>query len=127
MRAQTGHFIDTDVIVDYLRDRREAVRAVERLGAPLYISVVSIAELYAWVREGDEQTVLERFLGAFRIIVLDAEIAIEAGRMRNRYGKSHGVGLADAMIAASVAATGSAFVTRNRKHYPMLKRVSVPY
>ena len=44
--------IDTDVLIDYLRDHAEAVSYLESLTEPLLISVITVAELYAGVREG---------------------------------------------------------------------------
>ena len=46
---------------------------------------------------------------------------------RRQYGRSHGTGLADALIAASVAAAGGTLATLNRRHFPMLAEVLVPY
>ncbi|MFN5219653.1 MAG: hypothetical protein ACK5FE_01870 [Cyanobacteriota bacterium] len=42
-------------------------------------------------------------------------------------GPSHGTGLADALIAASAEAAGATLVTLNRRHFPMLADVLVPY
>jgi predicted nucleic acid-binding protein len=46
--------IDTDVLIDYLRDRAEAVSYLEGLTESLLVSVITVAELYAGVREGAE-------------------------------------------------------------------------
>ena len=46
---------------------------------------------------------------------------------RREYGKSHGVGLADALIAATAEVVGAQLVTLNKKHFPMLDDVYVPY
>jgi predicted nucleic acid-binding protein len=50
-----------------------------------------------------------------------------AGLWRLQYGRSHGTGLADALIAASVEAAQATLVTLNRRHFPMLANVWVPY
>lgn len=42
--------VDTDVLIDYLRGRAEAVTYLESLEASLLISVITVAELYAGVR-----------------------------------------------------------------------------
>jgi hypothetical protein len=51
----TQLLIDTDVLIDYLRDYPDAVSYVEAQQERLFISVVTVAELYAGVREGEER------------------------------------------------------------------------
>jgi len=51
----------------------------------------------------------------------------QAGLWRRTYGRSHGTGLADALIAASASAAQATLVTLNRKHFPMLADVLVPF
>src|SRR5512132_2510701 len=93
----------------------------------LLISVVTVAELYAGVREGEERSRLERFLRAFEILPLDQRLAVQGGLYRRNYGKSHNVGLADALIAATATQRQVPLVTLNQKHFPMLQDVIVPY
>jgi len=123
----TQLLIDTDVLVDYLRERKEAVLYLENLKEEILISSVTIAELYAGVREGKERLKLEAFLLAFEIIPIDKEIAIRGGLYRRDYGKSHGTGLADAIIAATVEIKKATLVTLNKKHFPMLTNIKIPY
>ena len=119
--------LDTDVLIDYLRGRVEAVTYLETLLEPLLISVVTVAELYAGVRDGAEMTALEDFIRAFEIVRLDEDIAVKGGLYRRDYSKSHNTGLADALIAATAEIRGAALVTLNKKHFPMLADVVVPY
>ncbi|MCP9840668.1 type II toxin-antitoxin system VapC family toxin [Synechococcus sp. J7-Johnson] len=119
--------IDTDVLIDYLRDQPLAVVFLEGCDQPLAVSVVSIAELYVGVREGEERQRLDAFVSAFSVLPLEKEAAIQAGLLRRQYGRSHGTGLADALIAASVQAAGATLATLNRRHFPMLATVLVPY
>jgi predicted nucleic acid-binding protein len=123
----TQLLIDTDVLIDYLRDYPDAVSYVEAQQDRLLISVVTVAELYAGVREGEERSCLERFLRAFEIIPLDPRLAVQGGLYRRDYSKSHNVGLADALIAATATQRQVSLVTLNRKHFPMLQDVIVPY
>lgn len=44
--------IDTDVLIDYLRSKSQAVSFLENLKELLLISSITVAELYAGVREG---------------------------------------------------------------------------
>jgi predicted nucleic acid-binding protein len=57
---------------------------------------------------------------------LDEEIAKRGGLIRRDYGRSHGIGLADALIAGTALVHNLIRVTLNRKHFPMVE-VTVPY
>jgi predicted nucleic acid-binding protein len=94
---------------------------------PLATSAITVAELYAGVRDGEERQRLDPFVAAFELLPLDRQPAQRAGLWRRHYGPSHGTGLADALIAASAEAAGAALVTLNRRRFPMLAEVLVPY
>lgn len=119
--------IDTDVLIDYLREREEAVSFLNSIVDEIAISAITVAELYAGVREGAERKKLDTFISAFEIVKIDGEIAVQGGLFRRDFVRSHGVGLADALIAASAVSCGATLVTLNDKHFPMLDSVSVPY
>jgi predicted nucleic acid-binding protein len=119
--------IDTDVIIDYLRGRPEAVEYLEGCQEAMVVSAITVAELFAGVREGKERVALSAFLTAFETISVDAGIAERGGLYRRDYGKSHGTGLADALIAATAEHVQAPLITLNRKHFPMLSNVQVPY
>ena len=119
--------IDSDVLIDYLRDQPQAVAFLEGSEQTLGVSAITVAELYAGVRDGEERHQLDAFLGAFTVLPLDHQPAQRAGLWRRQYGPSPGTGLADALIAASVEAAGATLVTLNRRHFPMLAEVLVPY
>jgi len=44
--------LDTDVLIDFLRSRAEAISYLESLLEPPLISALTVAELYAGIREG---------------------------------------------------------------------------
>jgi predicted nucleic acid-binding protein len=119
--------VDTDVVVDYLRGVPDAVTFMEGAIPPLLMSSVTVAELYSGVREGKERNTLDEFLKAFEVVAVDHQLAKQGGLFRRKFGKSHAVGLADAIIAATAEQEGVQLVTLNRKHFPMLKDVLVPY
>ena len=52
-------------------------------------------------------------------IEIDKEIGKLAGEFVKRYGKSHSVKLADALIGAATIVRGMKLWTFNKKHYPM--------
>ena len=121
------HLVDTNILIDYLRGRPVARDYVDGAPVTLFLSAITIAELYAGVREGAEREHLDAFVSAFEIIPLDTDIAVLGGLYRRQYGRSYGTGLTDALIAATAALRGFPLVTLNHKHFPMLTNVVVPY
>lgn len=119
--------VDTDILIDYLRKRAEAVAFIESEVDRIYLSTVSVAELYQGVRSEIEITTLNTFTDAFPVLDLTHAIAREAGLFRKQYRPSHGCGLADCMIAATAVQKGMPLATLNLKHYPMVESAFSPY
>ena len=119
--------LDTDVLIDFLRGQPQAVQLMEDTDCEFHVSAVSVAELYVGVRDGREREVLDQLVGLLRTIEISTEIAQQAGLWRREYGKSHGTGILDALIAACADALQIPLATLNVKHFPMLPRVSAPY
>jgi predicted nucleic acid-binding protein len=119
--------VDTDVLIDYMRERREAADYLESLTNAPAISAITVAELYAGVREGRERKFLDEFANAVSVIDVNDEIARLGGLYRRDYFKSHGVGINDAIIAATAELEDRTLVTLNGKHFPMLRAVKIPY
>ena len=118
--------IDTDVLIEYLRGRDRAVEYLEGLHADLYVSVVSIAELFAGVRCEEEEASLKQFLLTFTVLPVTQKVARLGGLYRREYRTSHGTGIADALIAATAEDSGASLVSFNRRRFPMVE-ITVPY
>ena len=119
--------VDTDILVDFLRGYNKAVEFVNAHVALIILSSIVVAELYAGVKGEQEQAALDSFISIFQIVSPDLGIAKAAGLYKRNYGKSHGVGLADALIAATAEAENAELKTLNIKHYPMFKNMSPAY
>ncbi|MEK7807358.1 MAG: type II toxin-antitoxin system VapC family toxin [Chloroflexota bacterium] len=119
--------LDTDVAIEYLRDRQEAIDYLESREGSLLISALTVAELYAGVRGEREQHHLEQFLDAFEVLPVSQEVGRIGGLFRRNYGSTHGTGLVDALIGATAQLYRATLVTFNARHYPMLNNVQVPY
>lgn len=108
--------------MDRLRGHPQAIALVQQLPERVWISAVSIAELHAGVRDGAEREALTLLLSTLEVASLDIGIAAQGGLLRRDYGRSHGVGLNDALIAATALALDLQLFTLNIKHYPALNK-----
>lgn len=127
MSGSVKLLIDTDVLIEYLRGRAEAATFLESLESQPATSVICVAELISGARDEGEREAIERFLLAFELLAVDEAIARLGGAYRRQYRRTHGTGLADALIAATAARHHLTLATFNAKHYPMLEKVLVPY
>ena len=119
--------LDTNILIDYTRRKPEASIFLENLAERPLISSMTVAELYAGVREGKEREVLREVILLCEVIPVSQEIAEKGGLYRRNYGQSHGTDLIDGLIAATVEIKDATLVTLNRKHFPMLKEILTPY
>jgi hypothetical protein len=117
----TDILLDSDVIISWLRGSESVAGAVMHLlegGHNLLWTPVSIAEIFAGARKAESARIETLFL-ILETLPISERIGQEAGRYMQKYSKSHGLELGDALIAASASAAGLCLWTLNKKHYPM--------
>ena len=122
--------VGTDILIDSLRGREQAVSLVNSESDRIILSSIVVAELYAGVRGGKDdsgQRTLERFLSLFRVVHVTAATARLGGLYKRDYGRSHGIGLADAVVAATATLENAELKTLNVKHYPMFDAIEPAY
>lgn len=127
MNYPIRYLLDSDILVEFLRGREEAMRYLNDLDGDLLVSVITIAELFAGARNDTEGQVLDEFLSTLAAIPVDRIIAERGGRYRQQYKHSHGTGLDDALIAATAEVMQLRLVTFNQRHFPMISNLLVPY
>jgi hypothetical protein len=122
--------IDTDIAIDHFHGHRQTFEYFTQTladGEILAMSVVSLTEILAGMRPGEQERT-EKLFDLFVILEVDEAIARKAGEYLNQHRSTKGMELADALIAATAFVASAEVVTRNVKHYPMgdVKLVS-PY
>ncbi len=85
------------------------------------------SELHAGVRDEDEQRALDRLLAVLPVVPVTSALARTGGRFKRTYGKSHGIGLADAIIAATAESEAADLKTLNPTHYRMIRGLRPAY
>lgn len=112
--------IDTDVAIDYLMGSRYARELIEPLwdSGLAYLSVLSVYELYAGMRESEKEDTLN-FVNACSIEDITGEIALKGAELYKRY-RIKGITLTsiDCLIAATAIVKKHKVATRNVAHYP---------
>jgi predicted nucleic acid-binding protein len=116
------YLLDTTVIIDYLRGRRETVAVIRRLfseGSSLGCCPINIIEVYAGMKE-QETEIIEEFLDGLEHYELTKEVSRSAGEAKNAYRRK-GITLSvpDVAIAAIAIANGLVLLADNPRHYPM--------
>jgi predicted nucleic acid-binding protein len=118
--------VDSDILIEVSRGRNAGIVAkwidLSNSDAAVLYSPVSVAELWAGARP-NEHRALENLFRALTCTPIDEEAGRQAGDYLRQYRRSHGVEVADALVAASAVGNSATLWTRNRKHYPM-KEVS---
>ena len=118
--------VDSDILIEVSRGRNADIVArwmeLSNSDAAVLYSPVSVTELWAGTRP-NEHDALNNLFAALNCAPIDNEAGRQAGTWLRKYRFSHGVEVADALIAASAVASGAELWTRNRKRYPM-KEVS---
>jgi predicted nucleic acid-binding protein len=111
--------VDTDVLIDVGRDREEAIASlaqIEQQSSPT-ISVITQMELLIGCRGKAELRKIERFLRRFHIVKMNEPISDNAVELLRRYRLSHGLLIADALIAATALSMNIPLVTKNQRDY----------
>ena len=119
--------VDTDVLIDFLRGYNKAILFFEKFSSQIILSPIVVAELYAGIKGADELAVLDNFISHFRVIPITSRIAKAGGLYKRDFSKSHGVGLADAILTATAENEKAELKTLNVKHYPMISGLKPAY
>ena len=122
--------IDTDILIDHFHSHEAALAfmsSLAEMNERLVISVVTLTELLAGMRSGEEDRT-EQLLSLFDVLSIDEIIARKAAEYLRAYRHSHRIDFGDALIAATALVNDADLFTRNVKHYPMVDVVvTVPY
>ena len=113
--------LDSDVIIAWLRGHEPVASVIPGLlqaGDVLAWTPVSVAEIFAGVRKS-EQTQVENLFLVLEPLALSVETGRRGGRYVQAYSRSHGVEVADALIAAAASVNELPLWTLNRRHFPM--------
>ncbi|MCS6912345.1 MAG: type II toxin-antitoxin system VapC family toxin [Anaerolineae bacterium] len=114
--------VDTDILIDAARQVGEAVDCLAQIEqqSVLAVSVITQMELLVGCRNKLEMRRTERFLRRFQVLKLNDSICDAALELLRRYRLSHGLVIADALIAATALTVNQPLLSKNRRDYQFI-------
>lgn len=126
----TPTLIDTDILIDAGRGVADAVACLNRLQttSTLATSVISEMELIVGCRNKTELQDLTIFLKSFQVVKLNETTSDKAVELLTNYRLSHGLLIADALIAATALVLNWPFISKNQRDYRFIAGLNLlPY
>jgi len=112
--------LDTDILIDLLRSRPETLSWFEKEFSKkdsLHISLVTKLELLRGCKRKKERVVLYDWLKSFHLVHLSEVISEKAEELFEKYYPKQGLGILDALIAATTICSKLVLYSGNQKHF----------
>jgi predicted nucleic acid-binding protein len=116
------YLVDTTVIIDCLRNRKDRPSLLKKLcleGNILGCCCINVAEVYAGMKDKEREKT-EELIDSLEYFEITRDIAKVAGGYIQKFSKE-GITLStsDAIIAATAVANNLILITDNPKHFPI--------
>ncbi|MDZ7773191.1 MAG: type II toxin-antitoxin system VapC family toxin [Balneolaceae bacterium] len=114
--------VDTDILIDFGRDKTEAVDTMAYLENEytIAISVIVAMELCAGCRSKKELNKIEEMIKDFTLLHITSPISEKAYDWMKKYRSKHGVEINDMLIASTAQYKSIKLISKNQKHYKFL-------
>ena len=126
----TNGVIDTDVLIDAANGHEDATSSLVRQQiVGVQISIISAIELVVGCRDKVELTQTQKFLQDCTVLPVTTISSQMAYQLIESFYLSHGLIMADALIAATAIEHDLTLYTRNTRHFRMISQleISQPY
>jgi tRNA(fMet)-specific endonuclease VapC len=126
----SGYLLDTDTIWLHLRGATRVTDAMHAAVGKLYASVVTLAELTAWIERRNTPRSMRAGIAALAPDIvwlpMTDKIAGHGGELRAKsYDAGQPLPMIDLLIAATALEHGLAVVTHNVRHYQSVSGLAV--
>ncbi|RZM79127.1 type II toxin-antitoxin system VapC family toxin [Leptolyngbya iicbica] len=122
--------VDTDILIDVANNDAIAVErlANESRSSTLAVSSITVMELTVGCRNKTELQALNRFLAQFQVLTLTTQSSEIATQLLQEYFLSHGLLIADALIAATAISNQISLLSKNQSDFRFIQQLNLmPY
>lgn len=125
------YFLDTSVIIDYLRGKKKIIEIIDNLNGNLVSSYLCLAELfegayYSKNKEKAKKIILNFFQGLNKVYGIDEKVAEKFGELRkNLRKKGNLIEDIDIFIASICLVNNLILITLNKKHFEKIKELQI--
>lgn len=122
---------DTDIIIDYFdakQKRHEETKSIieQKIGFQnILISSITKMELILGATNKEDLKTISKSLNRFSVLLINPAINLRAIDLVHTYRLSHGLALADAMIAATAIQTDLKLFTYNTKDFKFISKLAL--
>jgi tRNA(fMet)-specific endonuclease VapC len=117
---------DTNVLIEAFKGNEKIIRKLEHLGLEnIGISSVTVMELYYGALNKRELNKIKKEINALTIVHFSNAISESALSLIENYGKSHGLQIPDAIIAATALSLEAKLLTLNIKDFHFINGISL--
>lgn len=119
--------VDTDILIDAGRGIADAVACLQRIEqhSSLAVSAVTQMELMVGCRDKSELRDLDLFLRRFQVLKITDQISDRAVDLLRQYRLSHGLLIADSLIAATAIELGEPLITKNQRDFRFITSLNL--
>ena len=110
--------LDTNIIIELFKGNVETKELLKKVDEKEFaISVITSMELYYGAINKRELNKIKKFLEKFNLLTINEEISKIALDLIEKYSKSHGLDIPDALIAATSLYYEIPLLTYNKKDF----------
>lgn len=117
---------DTNILISSFNGKESSIKQLEIIGLDkIVISAITVMELLQGMGNRQELSLMKKKLQFYDVIHLNKEISSIAISLVEEYKLSHGLQIADAIIAASAIACELPLFTYNLKDFNFIKKLEL--
>lgn len=125
MAKNSRILVDTDIIIKIYRGDKEKRKALAPIQDNLAISTVTAIELMIGAKNKKKQIEVSKTIKAYFSYDITSAIGASAFALVKKYGLTHFIGVADAMIAATAIENKILLYTDNISDYDFIKELKL--